>query len=147
MKQIFRQFANEYKGKPLQIYTNGVGTSLANLVLLPGNNPIWGMCIESLTVGTPFMTDIDCVEIEIYGNLTTTEYQAYTRANIIIDSDEYIIVFPTLLEEEFRSKGPITIEYIREWEDMIVALVILKILHPSLDWEVPENVTVERIEL
>ena len=165
MKAIFQQFVNEYKGKPLNVSAYGGGFALANLNSVPGSPSIVDQIFffSSKDAINGFMgyetwdpVSFDTVDdfvleqaegftnIGIAARLTDKEFtEEKIEAWVAIDTRTFYVRFPHLTVEELQAKGPLSLSYIREWEDTMIAMIVMKILLPSLDWEIPDNILIE----
>lgn len=175
MLKHFMDFVDQYQGPPLGIVALGAGGSLSRLTTVPGvsrvldhitnswskrsaRDMLWELDTQADTfkfvssevveaiIHLESRDDDDVLPVAITGALTTNRWRkGDNHAYVAIGDEFYHIRLPKLTEEEYKLKGPLSIAMIREWEDMIVTMFVLKTLMTTLDWECPDNVHVEKL--
>lgn len=173
--KLFQQFIDEYTGPRLAIRVAGGPVSLNRLGTIPGSSRILeeiqvlyskaSVCnylifkpeqlvcrevAEDLADPDswyPMELDTALTCIGATSAFTTNRFrQGENRSFVCINETTWQINLPKFSEDEYRTKGPMSIAAVREWEDMLVTMFILKQLLPALDWTLPEMVTTELCE-
>lgn len=92
------------------------------------------------------LNPLDCQPVAITAALTTNRYRkGDNHAYIAFSSSVWHLHLPKFDEVQYKEKGPMSLVAVREWEDMIITMFVLKHLYPDLDWNMPDNVVVKRV--
>lgn len=95
---------------------------------------------------TDGISPLDCQPVAISAALTTNRYRKGDNHAYVAFSDSvWHLHLPKFDENQYKEKGSMSLVAVREWEDMIITMFVLKHLYPDLDWNMPDNVVVKRV--